>query len=236
MGLGLKKNIHRWLGKRLLRKIENDRVFELKGLQIEIDSGVFHPKYFNSSQLLLDWVESQDLKNKSLLELGCGSGVVAMLAARKGARVTASDISEKVIRNLRRNAEKNKLELTIIKSDLMDNIPELCFDFILINPPFYPKNPTDEDTYAWYCGENFDYFQKLFGQLKEKNFSGEVILSLSQDCDFESIKGIFSDFGFFYKKTQVKKSYWEKNYLFKLFPETEGECFPEESYTKPDGL
>jgi hypothetical protein len=53
------------------------------------------------------------------------------------------------------------------------------FDIIVINPPYYKKDPGSYSDYAWNCGSNGEYFKKLFTQLRgyslrNKNTDGVV--------------------------------------------------------------
>lgn len=79
------------------------------------------------------------LKGKKFLELGCGSGLISIAAAKKGARVTASDINPVAVEFLVKNSEENKVEIEVIESDLFNDIPKQPFDIIAINPPYYKK-------------------------------------------------------------------------------------------------
>ena len=47
-------------------------------------------------QTLLDWLP-QDLSGKTLLDAGCGTGAFAIEAAKRGARVTAIDVSSTLV-------------------------------------------------------------------------------------------------------------------------------------------
>ena len=82
----LKKIWFRLFSSYLLRKIERDTSYSYKDLTIDLQPGVFHPKYFKSSQLLLKFVENADVNQKTLLEVGCGSGITSLRATQKGAR------------------------------------------------------------------------------------------------------------------------------------------------------
>jgi len=48
---------------------------------------------------------------------------------------------------------------------LFDRIETKEFDYIIINPPYFPKNPNKEEEFAWFCGNDFQYFKKLFNQI-----------------------------------------------------------------------
>ena len=190
------QSILKKIGNRLYKpyvqwRISKHSTFRYKQIDLIIPNGIFHPKYFNSTLLLAEFLESLQLQGKTFLELGCGSGLLSCIAARASAVVTASDIHPLAIQTLRENAAKNKLEMEIILSDLFDNLNNRQFDLILINPPYYPKNPRSHAERAWYCGEHFEYFEKLFAQLY--NFltaHSTVYMILSDACDKKRIEKI----------------------------------------------
>ena len=73
----------------------------------------------------------------SFLEVGSGTGIVAIHAAKAGAKVTASDINPEAVECTRRNGAKNGVHLKVVLSDLFEDIPGY-FDIIAFNPPYLP--------------------------------------------------------------------------------------------------
>lgn len=211
------KNIwFRLFSNRIVRKMENDRSYRYKNLEIEMEPGVFHPKYFDSSKMLLDWIESNDIAEKSVIEVGCGSGIASIRAAEKGANVWAIDINPKAITLLKKNAQSNGVQLKALESDLFSQVDDITFDFVLINPPFYPKNPRSNAEKAWFCGAGFEYFHALFDQLKQRKISSGIFMTLSDDCDLDRIQSIAKEHGYTFKLRRTKKSFFEKNFLFEI--------------------
>jgi release factor glutamine methyltransferase len=110
-------------------------------LDIEVADEVCNPA--EDSFLLLKAVEVQP--GQRLLEMGAGSGFVALHAAKAGAVVTAADINPHAVDCVRRNALRNDLKVEVVRSDLFEAVPGL-FDIIAFNPPYLP----DEDrTSSW---------------------------------------------------------------------------------------
>lgn len=189
-------------------RISKPTTFRYNAITLHIPSGVFHPKYFHSTLLLIKFMETLSIQNKTVLELGCGSGLLSCVAAKQNAQVTTSDISRLAITTLTENALKNNLQIEIVLSDLFDNIQYKHFDYIFINPPYYSKNPNTEAEKAWYCGVEFEYFEKLFLQISTyMNSNTNVFIILSDDCDKKQIHSIA-------KKNNLqlhsikKKKYW----------------------------
>lgn len=192
-------------------------MYRYRDIRLAIAPEVFHPGFFFSTQLLLQYVTSLALHEKRFLELGCGSGLISIAAAKKGAQVTASDINPVAIEFLKKNSKENKVELEIIQSDLFFSIPKEPFDIIAINPPYYKKQPVTAKDYAWYCGEDGEYFLWLFDTLADYIHAGtEILMVLMEDCDMEMIGGFAQKNGFTLRCVHHKKNMLEKVLIFKI--------------------
>lgn len=201
----------------LVKYLSATRMYTCKGIRLVIPPAVFHPGFFFSTRLLLRYIAKLPLKDKSFLELGAGSGLIAMYVAREGAQVTASDINQVAIHSLEMNSRSNRISLTVIHSDLFTNIPLQRFDMIAINPPYYKKQPTTPAEYAWYCGEQGEYFQQLFKSLQwYMHPQSTVLMVLSDGCDLEMIRSMATDCGFKLNCVYEKKNWLETNYIFKV--------------------
>ena len=201
------------LGRYLAKK----RIYRYKDIVLEIPPGIFHPGFFFSTQFLLQYISSFTLPGRKILELGAGSGLISIFASKNGAKVTATDINPLALEFLKKNSEKNGVELEIIQSDLFSDIPNRQFDIIAINPPYYKKKPVTINDFAWYCGENGEYFQKLFNGLRGYiHDNSEVLMVLSEECDINMIERIASDKGFALQKIITKKAIWEYLYIYKV--------------------
>ena len=76
-----------------------------------------------------------------VLDLGTGSGVLALLAAGLGATVTATDINERACTFTRFNAAFNGLEVDVRHGDLFTPVEGQEFDLVLSQPPFVVQPP-----------------------------------------------------------------------------------------------
>jgi release factor glutamine methyltransferase len=93
--------------------------FELLGLTWELLDGVFAPVYTSTTELYSSWLPYP--VGGSFLEVGCGTGVTAVVAALRGCRsVTAVDISTAAVANARRNAERHGVadRVRVLRSDV----------------------------------------------------------------------------------------------------------------------
>lgn len=193
------------------------RKYTYNGISVWVEPTVFPPLLTISTKLLLQFIDARNIQGKTFLELGCGCGIISILAAKKGATVTASDINEIAIAALNSNAADNGVKIFVVESDLFENLQGRSFDWIVINPPYYPKKPTSVAEQAWFCGENFEYFEKLFIALPDfSNPANEIYMILSEDCNLEKIKAIALTNNMKFTLVSEKKVAAEKNYIFKL--------------------
>lgn len=201
----------------LVRYLSKTRTYRQDDIILEVPPQVFHPGFFFSTKILMSYLNRFELARKRFLELGCGSGLISIQAVKKGALVTSSDINKIAIEYLRKNAARNKAELNIILSDLFTNIPQQQFDIIAINPPFYKKQPHTELEYAWFCGENGEYFSALFNALNNyMHDQSEVLMILFEGCDLEMIENMAAANGLSLRCVYTKKNLLEKNFIYKI--------------------
>lgn len=201
------------------RKTSKIQQYSRYGIHLTILPSVFHPGYFLSTNLLVQLLASQPIQGKRLLELGAGSGLVSFYAAKQGAIVTATDINPQAIAGLQQNALKNNLSLNIVQADLLDGLSVHDFDYILINPPYYPKNPVNSSEMAFYCGEDFGYFKRLFSQLADQSLkeTTQVFMILSEDCRISHIFSLAADAGIGHEIIREVKRRGERNYIYRLY-------------------
>lgn len=192
-----------------------ERKYTYEGITVQINEEVFPPKYTISTKILLECIKPLNLKGKNFLELGCGSGIISLFAASKNANVTASDINQIAIDILKEAATKNEISLNVVYSDLFENLSHQLFDYIIINPPYYPKTPKNDKERAWFCGENFEYFEKLFKQLPN-HIAPNTWMILSEDCEIEHIKQLAAKNGLSFELILQKSVVKEKNYIFSI--------------------
>jgi len=201
----------------LVRYLAKTRTYSYKGINLEVPPQVFHPGFFFSTKLLMRYISKEHLSQKSFLELGAGSGLLSIYAAGKGACVMATDINPVAVECIKANAEENFVKIDVIQSDVFTGIPHQQFDFILINPPYYKKKPLSFSDYAWYCGENGEYFQKLLEDLhKYVHKDSNVLMVLCDGCDLRMIESLALKNCFKMKCVYKKKTIIETNYIFKI--------------------
>lgn len=212
-----KRLVFPWLGPMTMWYLRKPRIYRKEGLSISVLPGVFHPGLFISTGVLLDFLKQRDLSGLRVLELGAGSGFLSVYASKQGTQVTATDISSQAVAGIRKNASANDVSVEIIQSDLFERIPRQEFDLVLINPPYYPREPMNESEHAWYCGTEHEYFQRLFTQLSERiDQLGEVVMILSEDCRLETIQSMAEKAGLTLTRFHSVRKWAERNDLFHI--------------------
>jgi release factor glutamine methyltransferase len=207
----------------LTKYLSKTRTYSYGNIRLEILPQVFHPGFFFSTRLLLRCISALSLQGQRFLELGAGSGLISIYAAKKAALVTATDINPVAIECLHRNCDQNKVKPEIILSDLFADIPEQLFDIIAINPPYYKKQPQTMADHAWYCGENGEYFEQVFIKLGKYIHKNSIVLMvLSEECDINMISEIASGHNFKMQKKITKKSLWEYLYIYQIIVDSPG--------------
>jgi release factor glutamine methyltransferase len=109
---------------------------------------------------------------ESVLDLGTGSGILAVTAAQKAAHVLAVDLNPYAIRCAKDNAKLNRLlgRMDFLQGDLFTAFQAgVRFDLVLFNAPYLPSEAGEEETWigkAWAGGAN--------GRLVVDKFISEV--------------------------------------------------------------
>ena len=79
------------------------------------------------------------MDNTDVLDLGCGTGLLGMIAARMGARVVATDLDPRAVELSRRNGDANGLSLDVRRGSLLDPVHgHEAFHTIIANLPHKP--------------------------------------------------------------------------------------------------
>ena len=194
-------------------KLEKTNHVKLFGFSLTIPQGVFHPGLFFTTKILGKYLFGLDLKGKAVLEVGCGSGLLSMIVASKGAMVTSVDISSTAIECTHQNAKANGLnqQMQIKQSDLFEGISnESNFDLIVWNPPFFPKEPSEESGRAWNAGEGYLLLKRFADQaIRYVAPGGKLLLLLTDKVDEKQVLDFFLNPGFSIRTVLTKRSFFE---------------------------
>lgn len=219
MRMLIKKAIFRLYKPYAMRIIAKDRQYSYQDYSVYVPKGIFHPGLFFSTKWMLQNTLTYNLQNKTLLEVGCGSGLISIAAAKAGAIVTAIDINPLAVQTAQKNAKDNKVNVEVIESNMFSALGNRKFDYLLITPPYYKKNPKNDTEKAWYCGEYLEYFELLFSTLaKHLKTDTTVLMILSEDCDIQGISHIANANQFKLNLSKARLIWLEENYIFNILP------------------
>jgi len=138
----------------------------------------FGTGHHETTHLMVEYILETEFEGKDVLDMGCGTSILGILAKMKGANyVEAIDFDQWAVDNSIENAERNKVELNIKLGD-SSSLDEKAFDIILAN---INKNVLMRD---------------IPNYVKNLNFTeGELILSGLMTQDFDDIKSLCESLG-----------------------------------------
>jgi len=110
------------------------------GIFVAIHPDVYEPSddTFLLARVVGDVVRPGD----QFLEVGCGAGLVSLVAARAGAYVTCTDRNPHAVVLTQQNARENGLSVDCRETDLLAGI-DAAFDVVAFNPPYLPTADDD---------------------------------------------------------------------------------------------
>jgi release factor glutamine methyltransferase len=108
------------------------------GVWLGVREGVLIPR--PETEELVRWVAGELPAGSRVLDVGTGSGAVAIALARRGMRVTAVDISDDALAVARENAGRAGVEIDFVKCDILRSQPAGEFDAVVSNPPYIPRS------------------------------------------------------------------------------------------------
>lgn len=114
---------------------------EFCDLDFTVSEGVLIPR--PETEELVEWVASGAKRGARILDVGTGSGAIAVALAKKveGAEVVAVDISEKALQIAAENVARHSANVTLVKADALGDMTHLGqFDIIVSNPPYIPQS------------------------------------------------------------------------------------------------
>jgi ribosomal protein L11 methyltransferase len=106
------------------------------GLILEVDPGLaFGTGSHPTTRLCMEWLEAHPAPGKSVLDYGCGSGILAMVAKKLGAgEVLGVDIDPQAIESAQLNAERNACDIAFyVPDDFAAQVGERRFDTVVAN-------------------------------------------------------------------------------------------------------
>src|ERR1700722_1214154 len=201
------------------------RTVNAAGFRLSVRPTVFHPRFFVSSQRFAAFIDGLDLKGKRVLDVGTGTGILALAAARAGAQeVVAADINPNAARNANENARANGLGDRVMGlcSNLLAALaPRPLFDVILSSPPKHAGEPRDLTDRGWHAGPAFRDVADLFDQARERlKPDGRLYVMVSSDSDLDLFGKRIDEAGFRAKLAHEYSIFIEWFIICELTPST----------------
>ncbi len=211
----LKQSLAIWLIKKVQRY--GPRKVCIMGNTYEISEAVFNPKHYYTSEFMARHIHvtPEDI----VLDMGTGSGIQAITAARRASRVIALDINPEAARyawkNVRANAVGNIV--SVIQGSLFAPLKgQPAFSVIFFTPPYMEGKPCTNFDHAL-----FDPGKKLaeqfFRDAKEHiKPDGYIQMIYSSIADPEQVLRISEQSGWNHRLIATKKTYAEDFFIYKF--------------------
>ena len=188
-----------------------DNIFgftEFYGIRFDVNKKVLTPRM--ETELLVEQVLKcqKNFKNCTILDLGTGSGAIAVAIAKNcDAKVTAIDVSKVALSVAEQNAKKNDVRIEFLHSNLFQDLKrKRKFDIIVSNPPYIPsseiekldKNVRECDPLVALDGgeDGLDFYREIISKLgKRLNSGGYVFFEVGKGQASE-VKKLLKESGF----------------------------------------
>ena len=200
---------------------QGTRVTRAAGFRLTVRPTVFHPRYFISSECFAGFIGGLDLSGKHVVDIGTGSGILALAAARAGSEyVTATDINPNAALTAAENARANGMgdRVTAVCTDLLSAFaPRPLFDVILSSPPKHAGEPRNLADRGWHAGPNYRDIEVLFKQSRERlKPGGRLYVMLSSDSDLDLFGTLIDRAGFHARLVHEHSIFIESFIIYEL--------------------
>jgi ribosomal protein L3 glutamine methyltransferase len=179
------------------------------GLPFYVDERVLIPRS-PISELIANqfspWIKESNVK--SILDLCTGSGCIAIACAKAfpNSKVDATDLSKDALDVAKINVKKHFCEnqITLIYSDVFENVPEKQYDIIVSNPPYVsdseisilPKEYFHEPIFALQAEDDGLLIVKNIINNASRFLSDNGILVVETNSDIEKLENHYQNLPF----------------------------------------
>ena len=158
----------------------------------------FGTGHHETTQLMIEYLLEQNLENKRICDVGCGTGILSIISEKRGAKlVDAIDININSYHNTLENIKRNnccKIKTTHSSSDkLIGNLYDMILSNINLNNL---KN-------------NFENFNKI------SNNKTTLILSGFYQNDLENVNEVLNNYGFMFSDYKSRNNWVASRYYHK---------------------
>lgn len=158
------------------------------GYKINVNENVLIPRYETETlvEKTIALINKLNLNNKSVLELGTGSGCISIALKKEIStlELTATDISKKAIWLAKKNAKQNKCKINFICQDMFKYKLLNNYDVLISNPPYIQDGDTIdpqtkyEPQIALFGGKDgLKYYEQIF-KIASKSLNKKHLICL----------------------------------------------------------
>ena len=162
---------------------------EMGGVSLTVLPEVYAPTSFTDTIWFAERVRDL-VGRKSLLEIGTGTGAIAVFAALNGANVVATDINPEAVKNARLNTQKHNLDISVREGNLYEPLGnDERFDFIFWAHPFNNWE-TPVDDLLLISGMDYQYRALkgyIEGAKEHLSLGGRLLIGTGDTADLQTI-------------------------------------------------
>ena len=186
-------------------------------MKIEVFPQVYEPR--EDSYLMLKAVKCR--KGERILDMGCGSGIIAVKAALQGANVVAVDVNKDAVKNAYYNSVLNGVRIKCLVSDLFSGLKNSKkFQKIFFNPPYLAEEPNDVYSRSWAGGKNMEIILRFLEEVKSfLSENGKCYIIVSTAGKEKRVLEKIKDAGYEFNIIGKEKFFFEEIKLVEIFKE-----------------
>jgi len=176
-------------------------------LEFKVNSSVLIPR--PETEELVRLILNEDLDGKEILDIGTGSGCIAVSLAKNlpNAKVSALDISKDALEVAKENAKSNNVDIEFINADIFEYKSEKKYDIIVSNPPYVresekllmKKNVLDFEPHLALFVDDIDpllYYKEIINSLKcNLNVNGFFFFEINT-IYYDQLEKLLKNYGF----------------------------------------
>ncbi|MFC1511624.1 methyltransferase [Candidatus Latescibacterota bacterium] len=178
-----------------LQSITENYTVNCEGLKLTVLPGVYAPQFFTDTQWFAK-VVPKIVGNGSLLEIGTGTGIIAIKCAMNGARVVATDVNPIAVESAKLNNTIHEVSIDVREGDVYAPIEDdEKFDYVFWAHPF---NNCDKPLTDMLLRSGFDFHYEgvrsyIVNARKHLTEKGRLLLGSGESADLQTICDISAD-------------------------------------------